>query len=133
MKTFLATLAGILTAVLIMFLLESLGHILLPLPTHLAADLNELIKHPELIPVPILISVIVSHVLGMLAGLIVASYIDKQTLYPLFLIGGFLFIGSVATVLALPHPVWFAICDIGGMFLVGTLVLYKTHTKRARK
>ena len=133
MRTFLATLVGIITAVLVMFLLESLGHILLPLPEHLAADINEIIKHPELIPAPILISVLISHILGLFTGLMVASFIDKETLYPLFLIGGFLFIGSIATVLALPHPLWFTICDIGGMFAVGLLVVYKTHTKRARK
>jgi len=119
MRTFLATLIGIVIAMGIMMGLQMLGHTLFPVPIEINPNDTESIRiNMDLIPTASLIMVIVAHSLGQLGGLLTAKLIDTSTKYPIYIIAGFLMLGTVANLASIPHPVWFAIVDVLAMILI---------------
>ncbi len=132
MKTFLASFFGIIVAFLLIMFLEPIGHVLFPLPVKIdPTNLEEILANIHLIPTGAYICVILAHGLGLLGGLLLARSIDKNTLYPLFLISGLLLLGTVANLAMIPHPIWFSIADVGMNVGVAALMIYNTRIKRS--
>lgn len=119
MKTFLATFVGVIVAMILMMGIQMLGHTLFPVPFEVNPNEPEkMVENMHLIPLGALIVVIMAHGLGLLGGLITARMIDKKTTFPVYIIVGFLMLGTVANLAMIPHPVWFAIADVTVMILV---------------
>jgi len=130
MRTFLATLVGLIAAFMVMMAVELIGHKLYPLPFEMNAEnAGEIEKSIPLIPLSAYVSVIVAHGLGLLVGLLVSMIIDQETPYPVYLIGTFLFIGTIVNLFSFPHPTWFAITDVVVMLAIGVPLLFKAQKR----
>lgn len=126
MKLFYATFAGVIAAFIAMMFLEGLGHSLFPIPFEIDPNnLDSLKDKLHLIPVQMYIAVALAHGLGVLIGLLIASAIDKTSKISLYIIGGFFLFGTVANLFMIPHPMWFAIADVGVVVLVVFLMIRK--------
>ena len=124
MKTFLATIAGLITCSVMIWALEALGHQLFPVP--LKVDPNNLdeLKHLMLnIPVESLVTTVIAHIVGVFTGLCVASVIQKESLVPLYIIGGLFLMSTALNLTMIPHPTWFNVADLGGVLLTSLLFL----------
>ncbi|MFT5777128.1 MAG: hypothetical protein ACI837_000059 [Crocinitomicaceae bacterium] len=53
-----------------------------------------------------------AHILGLLAGLLVARAICKTTLLPIMVIASVHMAGTVINLYEYPHPIWFGIVDV---------------------
>lgn len=124
MKLFYATFAGVIAAFISMMFLEGLGHSLFPIPFEVdPKNLDALAEKLHLIPMEMYLSVVFAHGLGLLIGLLIAKAIDKASKISLYIISGFFLIGTIANLSMIPHPVWFAIADVGIVALVGFLII----------
>lgn len=122
MRSFLAALAGIVSAGVAIWLFEFLGHVLFPI-WDLNINPNDLDSLKQImfqIPTGALIAVIVAHALGLLVGLVVARIIDKNSLGPLFGVAGIITLMTLINLLIIPHPTWFLIADLAGVLIVAT-------------
>ena len=79
----------------------------------------------HLIPTGSYICVAIAHGLGLLFGLVVARLIEKENRYPIFIIVGFIFFGTVANLFMLPHPLWFGVLDIITVSGVATITILR--------
>ena len=85
------------------------------------------------IPVKSMIAVILAHVLGIIVGMYAATFVEKESFTPLYIVGGLLMLGSVLNLVAIPHPKWFAVTDIlvSMIGIYGFLMFRKLTRKRA--
>lgn len=124
MKLFYATFAGVIAAFISMMFLEGLGHSLFPIPFEVdPKNLDAIADKLHLIPVQMYISVVFAHGIGLFIGLLIAKLIDKASKISLYIIAGFFLVGTVVNLFMIPHPIWFAIADLGIVFLVGLLMI----------
>lgn len=124
MKLFYATFAGVIAAFISMMFLEGLGHSLFPIPFEVdPKNLDAIADKLHLIPVQMYISVVFAHGIGLLIGLLIAKLIDKASKISLYIIAGFFLVGTVVNLFMIPHPIWFAIADLGIVVLVGLLMI----------
>lgn len=124
MKLFYATFSGVIAAFISMSLLESFGHSLFPIPFEIDHEnLGAIADKLHLIPMEMYLSVVFAHGIGLLIGLLIAKSIDKTSKISLYIIAGFFLVGTIANLFMIPHPIWFAIADIGIVVLVGLLVI----------
>src|SRR5690606_23550636 len=124
MKLFYATFAGVIAAFISMMFLEGLGHSLFPIPFEIDPNNIEAIAEKlHLIPTEMYLSVVVAHGLGLLIGLLIAKAIDKTSKISLYIIAGFFLVGTFMNLFMIPHPMWFAIADVGIVALVGIFII----------
>ena len=124
MKLFYATFAGVIAAFISMMFLEGLGHSMFPIPFEIDPNnIGAIAQKLHLIPVEMYISVVFAHGIGLLLGLLIAKAIDKGSKISLYIIAGFFLIGTVSNLFMIPHPMWFAIADIGMVALVGIFMI----------
>ncbi len=119
MRSFLATLAGIISGVFSIKLFEAIGQKFMPVKV--ALDPNNLAEIKQFmfkLPVKVLITIILAHVLGLLTGMLVVRLIEKSTRTPLFIVSGMILLLSVLNLLYLPHPLWFVLADLGLLMIV---------------
>lgn len=119
MRSFLATLTGIICGVLSIKLFEAIGQKLLPVKIPLdPSNLAEVKQFMFNLPVKVLITIILAHVLGLLTGMLVVRLIEKSTRTPLFIVSGMILLLAVLNLLYLPHPLWFILADLGLIMIV---------------
>ncbi|MDX2359358.1 MAG: hypothetical protein QNK23_01035 [Crocinitomicaceae bacterium] len=113
MKSFLATFIGVFVAIFAMMGIQMVGHNVFPVPPEINfEDPASLSENMHLIPAGSFIFILLAHSLGQLFGLLTAKLIDKTSAYPVYIIAGFLLLGTVANLVMIPHPVWFSIVDV---------------------
>lgn len=119
MRSFLATLTGIICGVFSIKLFEAIGQKLLPVKIPLdPSNLAEVKQFMFNLPVKVLITIILAHVLGLLTGMLVVRLIEKSTRTPLFIVSGMILLLAVLNLLYLPHPLWFILADLGLIMIV---------------
>lgn len=127
MKTFLATVAGLVIGGVMIWALEALGHQLFPLPFELDPQdpkyLEDLKNLMFKIPVESMIAIIVAHIVGVFTGLCVAKVIQKDSAVPVYIIGGLFLFSTGINLMVIPHPVWFSVTDIAGVLIVSLLFI----------
>jgi len=124
MKLFYATFAGVIAAFISMMFLEGLAHSMFPIPFEVDPNNLEAIADKlHLIPSQMYISVVFAHGIGLLLGLLIARAIDKGSKISLFIIAGFFLVGTFMNLFMIPHPMWFAIADVGMVALVGLFMI----------
>lgn len=117
MKQFLATLAGLLSGVFVIFVIEYIGHQLTDFKIQ-ATTLEEFREAMLNVPPSVLIPVAIAHTGGTLVGLIVSRLIEKEYLSPMIYVAGVLTLFTFINLLSFPHPVWFWAMDLGLVILV---------------
>ena len=114
LRDILAAVAGIAIAVAIVFLADELSHMLYPLPAGLdPADADALRRYISTLPSTAFLLVMGGWVLGTFVGAVVASRIGraKPWVYPT-VVGLLMFTATAATLIAIPHPLWFSIVSL---------------------
>lgn len=108
LKRLLAIIIGILTAFVIMTIVEGVGSNIYPIPE--GSDPNSmegLRKIMESRPVGAFLIVILGHLLGALCGGAVAKLIDRSNFRNALIVGGLLMVFGLLNLVSLPHPLWF--------------------------
>ena len=132
MKIFLGTFIGLIMAFVSIGLLEQIGHSLFPIPFEIdPADLSDLKAQLHLIPVGAYVTVVVAHGIGLFLGCLVAGKIDNKTPYSVYIVAGFLIVGTIANLFMIPHPLWFGIADVAIVTSLGVLFIIKAKKRIA--
>ena len=116
LKRILATLAGVVVAALVIYLLEAIGHILQPPPPEV--DLHDpasLEAYLEVAPFLIKLMVVIGWVVGCFTGGWVAGRIYRDNLVPSVLVGLVLLVASILNMTQFTHPLWMWVSAIIGM------------------
>lgn len=109
-----AVLLGIVFAAGIVAAVESLGHAVYPFPANV--DMNDPIQlgtYIESLHFGAFLFVVGAWVLGTLGGGLLACFIARETprVYSA-IVGGFVFVATIANLIMIPHPLWFSICAL---------------------
>jgi hypothetical protein len=122
MKSFLAAVLGIIASIIVVYLGEMLAMLMFPVkvkidPTDIEA-IREMIKH---VPFLALITIIISHGLGMLIGSFVSFKIQQKSPMPVLVIFLFMLISTISNLAIIPHPFWFMISDVATIVLASVI------------
>ena len=124
MKTFLATVAGIIVGVFTIWAIEAIGHLLFPLPVDLTpTNLEELKQVVMIMPIKSLLVVIIAQIIGVFSGMYVGFIMQRENLTPLYIIAGLFIFSTVLNLILMPHPTWFMITDLLSILLVSLLFI----------
>jgi hypothetical protein len=114
LRDILAGIAGVAIAVAIVFLGDELSHMLYPFPADVDPnDADALRAYIATVPIAGFLMVMSGWVLGTFVGAVVAGRIGttKAWVYPT-IVGGLVFAATTATLIAIPHPLWFSIVSL---------------------
>ena len=107
LRSILSCLAGVITAVIIISVVERVGQSIWPVPTGVNwTDKTSAKAAMDQMPTGALAAVATGWVLGTLVGGFLAARLGRRR-WPAFVVGGLVVAASVANLLMLPHPVWF--------------------------
>jgi hypothetical protein len=125
MKTVLATILGLIASFAVNYII-----ILLFMRMDASVDLNDPIALAEFMKDFTAIDYMIplsAHLFGVLAGLLTARAICKTSTLPIVIIMTLHMAATVLSLIAIPHPVWFAIIDVIGPLLlfIPIIKLYK--------
>ena len=107
-RSILAVVAGLVTAFVVIFVIEAVGHIFYPPPPDIDMRDPQVIKSlMENAPTGSLIVVLIGWALGSFIGGLVTSHVAiKNKLTHSIITGALLMISGIANMIMLPHPVW---------------------------
>ncbi len=118
MRNVLAVLAGLATSMLLVFGIETLGTVFFPLPEGADPTNYEWLKNNiDQIPNGALVMVALAHLLGIVAGMYIASLNSKSSMIPAYIVGVLMLLATVVNLFMIPHPMWFKISDIIGALI----------------
>ncbi|MEO0412478.1 MAG: hypothetical protein AAF221_11645 [Pseudomonadota bacterium] len=125
MRSFLATIVGILAAAGVVFVMESLGHMLFPPSEELdLPNAQAMAAYVSKQPLPAKLWLVLSWSMGATSGCFVASRIVKESALPAVLVGAFMGLGVFSNAYAIPHPIW--LIALGSLaVLMGALTGYR--------
>jgi len=110
----LAVVLGAIVGGVTVGVVEMIGHVVYPPPPNLDASNPEALKaYIATAPLAVMLFVLLAWVVGAFTGGFVAAWIGRRapTVHAL-IIGGFILLAGIATMLVYPHPVWFWIAGI---------------------
>jgi len=109
-----AGVAGVLVAMISVWLVQKIGHAIYPPPADLdMSDMEAMRTYVASIPIGALLFVIASYFIGTLAGTCTACAIG--TMLPrvfAILVGCFMLIATTMNVMMIPHPAWFIVLAV---------------------
>ena len=117
LRDILAGIAGVVIAVLIVFLAQELNLMLYPLPEGLdPTDAEALRAHVTTLPLGAFMLLMGGWVMATFVGAVVAGRIGtaKAWIYPV-VVGGFMLSATIANLIAIPHPHWFSAASLLGI------------------
>lgn len=104
--------AGVLTAGLTVFAVESVGHLIWPPPVGTdVTDPADLARIMDVMPVGAKVAVLVAWFIGALVGGAVAKAIARHGAGP-GVVAGFIVAGGIASFASIPHPWWMVLAGI---------------------
>ncbi|MBI1385244.1 MAG: hypothetical protein GC150_10065 [Rhizobiales bacterium] len=117
MLGFLAVLAGVAVAFILVAFGEWVGHTLFPLPAGFdlsnPADLDRLIAS---LPLGAVVSVLVAWSVASFVGGALAAGVSKAAL-PAWVVGAVMLAAAGATIVAIPHPAWFVAATVPAILI----------------
>lgn len=127
MRIVLATIIGLIVGNGINMAIISFG---MPVQVEAGADQYEAIREmmKSFTVVDFMIP-LAAHVLGILAGLIVARLICKTSNIPIYIIGALHILGTIVNIFMIPAPTWFIIVDL---ILPIIIIVYFLRTKKSK-
>ncbi len=130
-RNIIAGIAGVLIAGTLVWLVETAGHAIYPLPTDLDfSDTEAARAYIAAMPLGALLFVGAAWFVGALGGTFAACKIGraKPEIYAL-VVGGFMLAATVANLIMIPHPLWFSITGVFGVVIAAWLGMKLTQTK----
>lgn len=122
-KNIVAVLAGVLVAVALIMAIQFIGHTVYPPPVDLdVSDAEAMSAYVQSLPMGAFLFVLASYALGALAGGLVASRIAAAPLLAAGIVIGMVFLATVANLVLIAHPVWFAVVALGLVIAMFALV-----------
>ena len=116
-RSTLAGVAGLAIAVLIIMVNEKIGHMIYPPPEGIDFSDPEVVR-PYLASLPAwaLLQLIAGWMIGVFAGILVASAVGhaKPLIYAV-IIGGLIFAATAANLILIPHPMWFNVIALAAI------------------
>lgn len=131
-KKILAGAAGIFVAIGLVWFVEMVGHSIYPPPDDLDfGDVDVMRAYIDTLPLGALLSVATAWFIGAFGGTFVACRLGtaRPLVYAL-VVGGLMFAGAAFNLTVIPHPMWFSILGIVGIF-VGTGLGMTLGSKKA--
>ena len=119
LRDIFAGIAGVVIAVLIVFLADELSHMVYPMAASLdPADTEDLRAYIATLPIAAFLMVMGGWVVATFVGSVVADRIGtaKLWIYPT-VVGGFMFTATTANLIAIPHPHWFTAISLTAILL----------------
>ncbi len=109
LRRVLAVIGGLMIGMILIGLLEGLGHLIFPPPAHLdMTDMEQVANYLTDAPIISLFWIILAWGIGAFVGGAVATLIDKTTSRtPAYILGGILSLSGIFNLIMLPHPLWF--------------------------
>ncbi|MEJ2129698.1 MAG: hypothetical protein P8X81_12745 [Woeseiaceae bacterium] len=109
-----AALAGVVTAFVLVMLVEKTGHLIYPPPANLDhTDVEAMETYTATLPFLALLFPMIAWVIGTFTGSLIASKIG--TANPLVfagVVGGMVLAATIANLIFIPHPHWFSIVSL---------------------
>jgi len=127
MRQFLATVAGLAAGVLVIMIVQYVGHRIVKVEIH-ATTPEEFIEAVKNLPPKAFIPVAISHALGALIGMIISRRVTKKSIAPIIYVGAILTLMTLINLLSFPHPIWFWILDLG-LIILTSLAFIITRKK----
>ena len=113
----IGVLAGIVVALALIAIVQSIGHAVYPPPADLdVRDTEAFAEYTRSLPVTAILFVLASYLTGAFVGPFVAGWIagGPSLLYPA-IIGGILLAFTITNLVAIPHPIWFSVLAVAGI------------------
>jgi cytochrome c biogenesis protein CcdA len=113
-RNILAVIAGIIAAAVAVFLVETAAHSLLPAPAGMDATNAESIQaNMRNLPLSSFLAILAAWCVGSFVGGLVAAMVSRQQKMLCAFITALFILGSgIATMIMIPHPIWFWITAI---------------------
>ena len=123
LRRILAIVAGLVSAMAIMFAIEAVGRVLFPLPSGMTlTDPQSMRERANMIPVGALASVLVAWTAGALAGSYsVGRLIGTRGASLAYVAGGVVLVWAALMTMRMPHPIWFVAAT--PILIVGATIL----------
>lgn len=110
LKTILATAAGLIAGVIIIAVVESLGHMIYPPPTGVdLKDPEQLAAIMESVPFGAKLAVLIAWGLGVFGGGLLGVKLSGGRKLPATIIAVLLLAFAGMTMMMIPHPIWMVI------------------------
>lgn len=109
-----AGVAGLVIAILLVWLIELIGHAVYPPPVDIDFSDPEAVRtYIAVLPVAAVLFVGVAWVIGAFVGISVACRIGsaRPVIYAV-LVGGFVLAGAITMLIIIPHPWWFTVVSL---------------------
>jgi hypothetical protein len=119
LRDILAGIAGVVIAVLIVFLADELSHMMYPMPANMdPRDTEGLGGYIATLPIGAFLMVLGGWVIATFVGSVVADRIGtaKTWIYPT-IVGGFIFAATTANLILIPHPHWFTAVSLAAILV----------------
>jgi len=135
----LSVLGGAVAGVFGVMFVEAISAYLYPLPQDL--DINDreaMSAHFASLPAGAFAMVLVAHATGSFLGGVVCALIARRKAYDkALIIGLLLMVAGILTLIAMPHPLWFALADVVlyvpfaflGCFVAGIFITVNRNAK----
>lgn len=128
-----AVLLGVVVSVVVVMLVEMLGHRIYPPPPGLDfKDPAQLQQYTSNLPLGALLFVLLSWLAGTLLGGLTACYVaGEKPLVFASIIGTVMLAATIANLVIIPHPTWFSIAAIS-VIGMGTLLASRWSSTSSR-
>lgn len=111
-KRILGTAAGIVVAVVLVGIIEGLGHLVFPPPAGIdVSDPDTLAQIMHIMPMGAKIAVLVAWFAGAFIGGCAALFITRWNMSA-WIVALFMLAGSVFSLVTIPHPIWMAVAGV---------------------
>jgi len=117
LRNILATIFGLIAAMLTVYVFESLiSHNLFTYPEGADLDDMEWIKNNMAsIPMGAKVFVVIGHFMGLAMGMLIAGLISKTSMNPAYIVAGFMIAATAFVTFALPKGFWFLVGEVVGV------------------
>ncbi len=119
----LAVIAGIVLAMLMVAVIESIGHAVYPPPESLDFTKPDQVReYIEKLPLGAFLFVLTGWIGGTFCGGLVAAWIGRtKPMVFSMIVGAFVLAATIANLTMIPHPAWMAIIGILGIVVAAVL------------
>jgi len=117
-RKIIAGIVGIIVAGTLVWIVETVGHTIYPTPADLDVGNTDVMRaYIDTLPLGALLTVAIAWFIGSLGGTLVACKVGSaRPLIYLLVVGGMMFAGAAYNLTIIPHPIWFSVLGIVGIF-----------------
>lgn len=109
-----AVIFGIVTAVILIMIVETVGHSVYPPPGNVDfTDMQAMAEYIDTLPLGALLFVMLAWVTGTIGGGLVACFIARnRAMVYASVVGGMVLFATLYTLITIPHPLWFSVASV---------------------